>query len=133
MTETVPVISTTDKGVQFTVESGLLNKDIRLKKGSLGGFRYNCPLCSARNKFDLNDVRLAFMAKKDPTDLDPLWQIQKYSVIAEDLQHLEKTTDFISYARAKRVFGKASLSSLTGTFSASKKKAARKLANPRLL
>jgi len=97
MTETIPVVSKTDKGVQFTVESGLLDKDTRLKKSRLGGFHYNCPFCSAHNKLDLNDVRLAFMAKKGPMDLDPLWQIQRYSAIAEDLQRLEKTADFISY------------------------------------
>jgi len=107
MTETILVVSATDKGVQFTVESGLLDKDIRLKKSRLGGFHYNCPFCSAHNKFDLNDIRLAFMAQKGPMDVDPLWQIQKYSAIAEDLQRLEKTTDFISYLVKKGEVHKA--------------------------
>jgi len=107
VTEAIPVVSATDKDVQFTVDSGLLDKDIRLKKGPLGGLHYNCPFCSAHNKFDLNDVRLAFMAKKSPMDLDPLWQIQRYSAIAEDLQHLEKTTDFISYLIKKAEVYKA--------------------------
>jgi len=107
MTETILVVSTTDKGVQFTVESGLLDKDLRLKKSRLGGFHYNCPFCSAHNKFDLNDVRLAFTTKKGPMDLDPLWQIQRYSAIAEDLQCLEKTTDFLSYLVKKAEVYKA--------------------------
>jgi len=107
MTETMPMISTADKEVRFTVESGLLERDVRLRNGHLGGFHYSCPSCSAHNKFDLDDVRLAFMAKKDPMDLDPLWQIQKYSTIAEDLQSMEKTTDFISYLVKKAEVYKA--------------------------
>jgi hypothetical protein len=107
MTETVPIISTTNKGVRFTVESGLLDKDICLRKGWLGGFHYSCPFCSAGNKFDLNDVRLAFMSKKGPMALDPLWQIEKYSAMAEDLRRLEKTTDFTSYLIEKAEVYKA--------------------------
>lgn len=47
MSELKPV-STTDKGVRFTVDCALMGRDVRLRKHALGNFSYICPFCGAK-------------------------------------------------------------------------------------
>ncbi len=88
------VVTFEKDGVLYHIENPLLGKKVNLRKSRFGNISYNCPSCRQKNKFDMNDIRLASFSD---IKSDKLHSVQQYAEIAEDLRGLDQTRDFISY------------------------------------
>lgn len=89
----VEVVTFEKDGVLYHVENVLMGKTLNVRKSRLGNIHYNCPHCAGKNKFGMDDIRLAFSDVRG----DKLFSVQQYAKVSSDLRSLEDAKDFISY------------------------------------